>query len=185
MQSCQYLAKYYKKKDNADSALLYLDRMLTMQELIYSREKVKQIENLTLSEEIRQRERIEEKLREENDRKYKLNMLFLGLMIPLFFLLSVFLSQRKIKPRIIEFSGILSLLLVFEYIALFLHPIIVEATHHSPFLEIIILVVIAAVLTPTHHRLEHWLLHTLTHKKQVTVPEETVIVESDEDEPVN
>jgi hypothetical protein len=35
---------------------------------------------------------------------------------------------------------------------------------HSPFLEIIIFAALAAILTPTHHRLQNWMLHHLTHK---------------------
>lgn len=57
--------------------------------------------------------------------------------------------------------GILSLLILFEYLTLLLHPVVAEFTHHTPILELLIFVCIAAILIPAHHRIEHWLIHKL------------------------
>ena len=57
--------------------------------------------------------------------------------------------------------GIVSVLLFFEYITLLLHPFIAEKSHHSPIIEIVIFVAIAAIITPAHHRIQHWLLKKL------------------------
>lgn len=165
LQSCELLTHLYQIAKQADSALTYQGRLLVMKDSIYSQEKVKQMESLTIAERLRQKERILEKQQEEDERVNKMNMLLIGLFIPLFFLISVFLSKRKIKRRVVEFSGIVSLLMLFEYLTLLLHPIIGDFTGHSPFYEIIILVTVAAILTPTHHRLEHWMIHQLTHKR--------------------
>ena len=164
LQACQLLTDIYRKAKGADSALAYMGRMQVMKDSIYSQEKVRQIENLTIAESLRQKEREDERLQEDKERSYKLKMLMIGLSIPLFFLVSVILSKRKIKPRIVEFAGIISLLLLFEYLTLLLHPMISDFTGHSPFLEIFIFVALAAILTPSHHRLENWMLHRLTHK---------------------
>jgi tetratricopeptide (TPR) repeat protein len=185
LQSCKLLTHLYETGKQADSALVYQGRLLVMKDSIYSQEKVKQMESLTIAERLRQKERILEKQQEEEERVYKMNMLLIGLFIPLFFLISVFLSKRKIKRRVVEFSGILSLLMLFEYLTLLLHPIIGDFTGHSPLYEIIILVTIAAVLTPTHHRLEHWMIHQLTHKhpasQNTTVVNETTQAKVEEE----
>ncbi len=68
--------------------------------------------------------------------------------------------------RLIKILGIVSLLFLFEYLTLLLHPTVVELTHHTPVLEILIFVAIAAILIPAHHRLEHWLIEKLTHRKK-------------------
>ena len=60
--------------------------------------------------------------------------------------------------------GVLSLLFLFEFLTLLLHPVIVEFTHHTPIFELLIFVAIAALLVPAHHRLEHILLKKLTVK---------------------
>ncbi|MEO6190956.1 MAG: hypothetical protein ABIO44_11925 [Saprospiraceae bacterium] len=45
-----------------------------------------------------------------------------------------------------------------------LHPFLEEKTHHSPILMFLILVVIAALLVPLHHKLEKWVTKRMTEK---------------------
>jgi hypothetical protein len=71
--------------------------------------------------------------------------------------------------RVVEFTGILSVLLFFEYITLLLHPAVAEFTHHSPFYEIIIFVAIAAFITPMHHKIQHWIIEKLTRHRKLKV----------------
>jgi tetratricopeptide (TPR) repeat protein len=162
--SCQLLSNIYTAENLADSTVIYQGKLLVMKDSIYSQEKARQIENLTVMEKFRQKTLQEQKRIEEKNTTYKLNMLLIGLMIPFFFLVSVLLSKRKINARIVEFSGLISLLMVFEYLNLVLHHFIGTVTDDSPILEIVILVAIAAVLTPSHHRIEKWTLQKLAHK---------------------
>lgn len=180
LRSCQLLTDIYRSQHLADSALQYQSKLLAMKDSIYSRDKERQVANLTISEELRQRERVQEKLEEETERNYKLKLLAVGLLIPFSFLISLILSKRKMHAKIIEFSGIVSLLLLFEYLTILLHPMVVTWTNHSPFLEILIFVSIAAVLTPTHHRLEHWMLHKLTAHKHHNFPAPIVVAIKEE-----
>ena len=164
MVSCELLSNIYKAKKLADSTVTYQGKLLVMKDSIYSQAKARQIENLTVMEKFRQKNIQQQKLIDEKNTTYKLNMLMVGLLIPFFFLVSVFLSKRKINARIVEFSGLISLLMAFEYLNLLLHHFIGTVTDDSPVLEIAILMVFAAILTPTHHRIENWTLHKLTHK---------------------
>jgi hypothetical protein len=59
--------------------------------------------------------------------------------------------------------SVLSLLLVFEFITLFIHPFVQRISSHLPVLELAILVALAAVLVPLHHRLTNWLRLKLVH----------------------
>ncbi|HWB24805.1 MAG TPA: tetratricopeptide repeat protein [Chitinophagaceae bacterium] len=173
--SCQLLTSIYKGNMQADSALFYQTKMLVMKDSIYSQEKVRQVESLTLAEQLRQKEKLQADQEEAENRTYQLKMLLVGLLIPFFFLLSILLSKGKIPKRVVEFTGILSLLLLFEYLTLWLHPAVSEMTNHSPFLEIVIFVIIAAILTPSHHRIQHWMLEKLTSHKHHIAP---VVVEA-------
>ena len=166
LRSCQLLTSIYRARRLPDSALAYEDKLLAMKDSIYSREKERQLSNLTISEELRQKEMQQELLEAQKNRDYQLKLLLVGLLIPFSFLISLVLSKRKVHRKIVAFSGVISLLMLFEYLTILLHPIVVKWTNHSPFLEILIFVCIAAVLTPSHHRLEHWMLHKLTHHHQ-------------------
>jgi hypothetical protein len=75
------------------------------------------------------------------------------------------LSRIRIHTKVIKILGILSLLILFEYLTLLLHPAVAEFTNHTPVYEILIFVAIAAILIPGHHRIENWLIEKLIHKK--------------------
>ena len=156
------LSRVYKSQFNIDSAFAYQEVMLKLTDSIDNKERAKEVQSITIAEELRQKEIIEAKAKEAEDRRQKLQLLAIGIMIPIFFLVSVFLSRRKVSKRVIEFSGIISLLMLFEYLTLFIHPFVAEKSHHSPFIEIVVFVIIAALLTPTHHKVEHWLINKLS-----------------------
>ena len=86
------------------------------------------------------RDRLAELEEEKEELHQKLQLLAIGILIPVFFLVSMYISRKKVHKKVVEFSGIVSLLLLFEYITLLIHPIVAETTHHSPFLEIIIFI---------------------------------------------
>jgi tetratricopeptide (TPR) repeat protein len=158
-----FLSDYYKSIKQNDSALYYLEQFNLISEAINSQEKVKNFQEKTFQESLRQETLIEEKKKLEEERAKQLQLLLIGIFIPLFFLITVFLSKRKVPAKMIKTLGIISLLLFFEYLTLLLHPVVADFTHHTPVLELLIFVCIAALLIPTHHRVEHWLLEKLTN----------------------
>jgi tetratricopeptide (TPR) repeat protein len=172
IRACELLTEVYKKQHQPDSALSYLGKLVIMKDSVYSQEKEKQIVSLTLAEQLRQKDLLEEKAEQDRHRTYVLNMLLIGLLIPFSFLVSLVMSKRKMHPKVVAFSGVISLLLLFEYLTILLHPAVEHWTNDSPFLEIMIFVAVAAVLTPAHHRLEHWMLTKLTahHHHPAAVP---------------
>jgi hypothetical protein len=62
--------------------------------------------------------------------------------------------------------GILSLLIVFEFINLLVHPYLIKVTNHSTLLMLGIMVCIAALLIPFHHRLEKWIIQRMVEKNK-------------------
>ncbi len=156
-----FLSGLYKKTNRIDSAFAYQEIMVALKDSIESSEKIRQLQNISTAEQLRQAELEQQRLEQIRDREIKLQLLVIGIMIPIFFLLSIVISRKKVHKKLIEFTGIVSVLLFFEYVTLLLHPFIAEKTHHSPIIEIVIFVGIAAILTPMHHRIEHWLLSKL------------------------
>jgi hypothetical protein len=49
---------------------------------------------------------------------------------------------------------------------LLIHPFLEKITHHSPVLMLLCLVVLASLLIPLHHKLEHFIKHKLTEKNK-------------------
>jgi hypothetical protein len=76
----------------------------------------------------------------------------------------LFLSRTKVRPRVVEFLGILSLLLFFEFITDLIYPFVSNLTNDQPVWEMSILVLVAAILEPANHKIEHWMKTHLVHR---------------------
>src|SRR6185369_2704340 len=85
----------------------------------------------------------------------------------IFITLFLILSHSVIaNQRLIKFFGIVGLLVLFEFINLFLHPYLGNITNHSPLLMLLIMVMIAALLVPVHHYMQKWVALKLVEKNK-------------------
>ena len=165
LEAAQFLTEHFKNEKNIDSSFLYLNYVQDLNDSINSKSRIRESQVLSSNEQARQLEIAENLAIAKKERKQQLQMLFIAIFIPGFFILTLLLSRIKLHVRFIKISGVLSLLILFEYLTLLLHPYVSEITHHTPIYEMLIFVSFAAVLIPTHHRLEHWLMHWLTKNR--------------------
>ena len=92
---------------------------------------------------------------------------YIALGLVVFIMLFLLLSRSVIvNTRMIEIVGVIGSLIVFEFINLVIHPYLVNFTNDSPLLMLLILVLIAAVIVPMHHKLEQWVKHRLVEKNK-------------------
>lgn len=161
-----FLSRYYKDIKNFDSAFSYLEHAVVLEDSLKGQAKTREAMIISSNEQLRQAELAEEKEKEKASRLQQLQILAICIFIPLFFLLTLAISRIRIHRNAIRFMGVVSLLLVFEFLTLLLHPLIERYTHHNNVLLLLTLVVIGAGLIPLHHRLEHLLIEKLTTKKR-------------------
>jgi tetratricopeptide (TPR) repeat protein len=161
LEAAGFLTNLYKKTKNIDSAFIYVNRVQELNDSVNSKSRIRESQILTSNEQLRQLEIAENKRIASKERAKQLQLLFIGIFIPGFFLFTLLLSRIRIHVRIIKILGVVSLLVLFEYLTLLLHPYVAELTHHTPVYEILIFVSIAAILIPAHHRVEHWLVDKL------------------------
>ena len=164
-EAALFLTDHYKKLNKIDSAFAYADYTRQLNDTLNSKDKIRKMQILSTNEQFRQREIQESKKISAKKRYKQMQLLLIGIFIPIFFLLTLLMSKSKIHIRVIRVLGILSLLFFFEYLTLWLHPTVAEFTNHTPVYEIMIFVCVAAILIPLHHRLEHWLVHRLIHHR--------------------
>lgn len=165
LDAAEFLTDHYKKVKSIDSAFSYVTYVRELNDSVNSKSKIRESQVISSNEQFRQIELEENKLKERHERVQQLQMLLIAIFIPGFFLLTLFLSRIKVHIKLIRLLGILSLLFLFEYLTLLLHPTVANLTHHTPVYEIIIFVAMAAILIPLHHRLEHWLINKLLHHR--------------------
>jgi len=159
--ACEFLMSHYKNTKRIDSAFAYAEYSREWNDSLNSKAKIRQLQILSSNEQFRQRQLEEERLLAAKRRHEQLQLLLIGMFIPGLFVLTLLLSKQRIHIRVIKTLGILTLLFFFEYLTLWLHPTVAELTGHTPILEILIFVCVAAVLIPLHHRAEHVLINRL------------------------
>ncbi len=162
LEAAKFLSSYYESQGVYDKAYHFLSIVQQLNDSINSRSKVREAQIISTNEQLRQAEIAEAKRLAKLDRDKQLQLLFIGMFIPGLFIITLILSRIRIHRKVITILGILSLLILFEFLTLLLHPFVAELTGHRPVYEILIFVSIAAVLIPGHHRLEHWLIEKLT-----------------------
>ena len=117
---------------------------------------------LEFNEQLRQKEIEITTKKMEEMRNHRLQLTILAISIIIVIISFLLLSRSIIvNQKIIEYLGIVVLLITFEFIDQVLHPIIQHTTHDSPILMLLILVSIAALLVPLHYKLENWAIGKL------------------------
>ena len=159
--------EWFDKLDNSDSAYYYSKVESQIRELIFNQNNLNTIQALAFKEQLRIIEDTAKQTEEAQQRKQNIQYALLGLGIISFVILFLALSRRHItNTKLIQFLGIIALLLVFEFLNLLLHPFLERITNHSPVLMLLALVCIAALLVPMHHKLEKWTTHKLVEKNK-------------------
>jgi tetratricopeptide (TPR) repeat protein len=164
LDASQQLAYLYTGK-NTDSAFKYLQLATTLKEELLGTEQTQQMQAMRFEEELRQQQIALQKLKEEESRKHNLQYVAIAFgLVTLAIFFFLFSYSTVANQRLIRFLGVLSLLIVFEFLNLLLHPFLGDITHHQPLWMLGAMVCIAALLIPFHHRLEHWITHRMVEK---------------------
>ncbi|MBK9638626.1 MAG: hypothetical protein IPO63_12725 [Bacteroidetes bacterium] len=101
---------------NSDSAFKYSEIYRVTNDSLFSATKIKQANLMTFTEDLRQQELADEKLKAEEQRKHSIELSLLAIGIIAFIILFLLLSRSIItNTKLIEFFGVIALLLVFEF----------------------------------------------------------------------
>jgi len=152
---------------NIDSAFKYSEMHKTAKDSLFSIKAIQQTQLMTFEETARQQELSVVKAKEEEQRKQNIQYALMALGIITFIILFLILSRSFIaNTKLIEFFGVIALLIVFEFLNLLLHPLLENITHHTPVFMLLALVCIASLLVPMHHKIEKWATHKLVEKNK-------------------
>ena len=163
----RFLTAFYRKRKMPDSALFYVDITKTANDSLFSEQKTRQLQSLAIDEKLRQADIAAAELKIKKKRSNNLQYAGLALGLISFIILFLLLSHSIIaNQKLIRFLGVIALLIVFEFINLFIHPYLSHATNDSPLIMLLVMVCIAALLVPVHHRMEKWISHRLVEKNK-------------------
>jgi tetratricopeptide (TPR) repeat protein len=141
------MAAFYEKS-NSDSSLKYLKLSIALKDSLFDQEKVKQLQSLTINEQLRQSKIEEEKELAAKESNKNLQMAGIGGFIPLFFGISLLFSKKKVNRKIIDALGLLLLLFFFQFISLIIDQFLDPLYNYSTLLKFLLKVSTAVLLIP-------------------------------------
>lgn len=165
------LANIYLKRSDALSATKYFSLTQQLSDSLFTSDKMKAIEALTYNERERQKELENTQKEELESHKKNVENILIAIGIISFLIMFLLLSRSiVVNEKWIRPLGVVGLLLFFEFINLLLHPQLEQLTHHSSILMLLIMVGIAALLVPFHHKIEKLVTEQLIEKnKQIRI----------------
>ena len=165
--AAELLRKLYTHEGQKDSIIYYAQLQIDYKDSVSSQKKQAEFQNLTFGQQLRQIDELTKLKEAESQRKQNIQYVLIALGIIILLMFYLLLSRSFItNTKLIEFFGVIALLIIFEFLNLLLHPFLENITHHSPVLMLLALVCIAALLVPLHHKVEHWATAKLVEKNK-------------------
>jgi len=166
IKPAKLLTEIYRNT-NIDSAFKYSEMNKIANDSLYNFKAIQQTQLMTFEEDARQRELAVLRAKEGEERHRNIQYALMALGIVTLIILFLILSRSFIaNPKVISFLSVVALLIVFEFLDLWLHPYIENITYHTPVFMLLALVCVAALLAPVHHRLEKWASVRLVEKNK-------------------
>lgn len=167
LSAAGFMQQVFDSLHQTDSAYYYAKLKDQLNASIFSQDNINKTQALAFNEQLRIIEDNAKKAEEAQQRKENIQYALIAFGIISFIILFLLLSRRIISnTKMIEFLGVVALLIIFEFLNLLLHPFLEQVTNHSPVLMLLALVCIAALLVPLHHRLEKWATAKLVEKNK-------------------
>jgi tetratricopeptide (TPR) repeat protein len=167
LNAAGFLSQVYNKLHMPDSAYYYLSMESSLKDSVFNQTNINKIQSLAFNEQIRKIDEEAKQAAANEERKQNIQYALIALAILTLLILYLLLSRSFItNTKLIEFFGVIALLIVFEFLNLLLHPFLERITHHSPVLMLLALVCIAALLVPLHHKVEKWATAKLVEKNK-------------------
>ena len=160
------LDSLYRQTGDFRQAYVYRMQYANYSDSLRSLAKETDLLKLEVDNDNRRRER---EAREEGlDRERRHNVQYMGFTVGLvlLFISLVMLGWLAVPPSVIRALGFLSFIFLFEFIILLADKTIQAWTHEEPWKVLLIKIMLAAVLVPLHHWLEHRVIHYLSTRKR-------------------
>lgn len=161
------LSSYYENKDDHKS-LYYYKRSVVAKDSLKSNDQYKEIQQIKIQEQLKD-EKAKKALallvaKEAQERRERLQYLLIVCCIIAILSLALFFSKTSLNIKYVDYMGVFSLLLLFEFITLFIHPIVQARSNHSPLIELLALVVFASIMGYCHEKSTDWIKEKLEQR---------------------
>ena len=157
----QLVGDYKQSKFYSAAYFQYKDSLQTIN-------KEKELSQIEAQDEQLRQEKLEQEAADKKRQRNNIQYLGITIGIASLFLLLIFLGMFKVSARFIKMLGFFAFLMFFEFIFLISKKNVYGITHGEPWKDLLFMILLAAVLLPLHHWVEHKVLHYLTSQNKLT-----------------
>ncbi len=159
----------YQLKGDYKSALHFASLSQHLKDTLQQLGKEEDILQLQIADEDDRRNRLAKEEEENKKRRHHYQYLAITIGIASLFITLVMLGMFKVSAATIRIVGFFTFLMLFEFIFLVLKKNIYFLTEGEPWKDLAFMILLAAILLPLHHWVEHKVIHYLTTKRLIKI----------------
>jgi tetratricopeptide (TPR) repeat protein len=162
------LDSLHQLKGDFKQAFMYASLHHKYKDSLATLGKEKDIMQVEVADEQQRQERIQRESLEKKRKRDNIQYMLITLGIVGLFLVMVMMGMFKVSATTIKMIGFFAFLMFFEFIFLIFKKNIYSFTHGEPWRDLLFMILLAAILLPLHHWLEHRVIHYLTSHNRLT-----------------
>jgi cation transport ATPase len=130
--------------------------------------KEKDLLQIEVADEQQRQERIDKEKAEQKRKRDNIQYMLIIIGIASLFIIMVMLGMFKVSATTIKLIGFFTFLMFFEFLFLILKKSVYSFTKGEPWKDLLFMILLAAILLPLHHWMEHKVIHYLTSHNRLT-----------------
>jgi len=162
------LDSLYQIKNDYKQASFYASLDYKYKDSLDKLGKEKDLLQIEVADEQQRQERIAKEALEKKRKRDNIQYMLIIIGITSLFIVMVMMGMFKVSATTIKMIGFFTFLMFFEFIFLVFKKNIYSFTNGEPWKDLAFMIVLAAILLPLHHWLEHKVIHYLTSHNRLT-----------------
>jgi tetratricopeptide (TPR) repeat protein len=162
------LDSLYQVKGDYKQAFYFLTLHNKYKDSLDKLGKEKDLMQIEVADEQQRQERIDKEKAESKRKRHNIQYMLIIIGITSLFVLMVMMGMFKVSATTIKMIGFFTFLMFFEFIFLIFKKNIYGFTNGEPWKDLAFMILLAAILLPLHHWLEHKVIHYLTSHNRLT-----------------
>lgn len=164
----EQLDSLYQFKGDFKQAFLYTNLKHNYKDSLEKLGKEKDLLQIEVADEQQRQERLDKEKLELKRKRDNIQYLLITIGIAGLFIVMVMMGMFKVSANTIKMIGFFTFLMFFEFIFLIFKKNIYSYTKGEPWKDLAFMIILAAILLPLHHWLEHKVIHYLTSHNRLT-----------------
>lgn len=162
------LDSLYRRQGNYQQALHFTSLNFQYKDSLEKLGRERDLMVVEVADEQQRQERIAKEKLELKQKRDNIQYMLITIGIAALFVIMVMMGMFRVSAATIKMIGFFTFLMFFEFIFLIFKKNIYAVTQGEPWKDLLFMILLAAILLPLHHWLEHRVIHYLTSHNRLT-----------------